>query len=206
MSILVDILLLSVAIANVILFTKTGFLQSVFKYGRKIIAIILTFTLGPLVGKLLYKAFVYGWIYGWVEPKVADGVNSVNELPFLVRQFFSGNVDWTATTDKISETIASPVAGVISNVFGYILVFVVSLLLLMLIPPFLDLITKLPIVNGVNTFFSIVLGLIASFFLLALITLLLGVIIKLFAGNSSFAKIVFDSWIIKFFNSVILFF
>lgn len=205
MSILVDVILIAIAILNIVLFAKRGFLQSVFKYGQKIIALVLTVVLGPVVGKLLYNTFIYGWIYGWVEPKVASGIKSVDELPFIVRQLFSGNVNWEDTTEKISETVASPVAGLVSNVFGYILVFVVAILLLKLMKPLIDLITKLPVVHGINTVFGIILGIVASFFLLAVITFLLGVIIKLVAGNTSFADAVFGSFVFKFFNGIKLF-
>ena len=56
----------------------------------------------------------------------------------------------------------------------------------------------------VNTVFGFILGIVASFFLLVIVTFLLGAIIKVFAGDSVFAKIVFDSWIFKLFTGITL--
>lgn len=204
MSILIDILLIVIAVINVIVFTKRGFLQSVFKSGRKIIAVILAVLLGSTVGKFFYDLFVYNGIYGWIEPKVIACAGKIEELPFIVRAFIPAGADAVGAPTRLSETLASSVAGVISDIIGYILVFIAALLLLKLIKPLIDLITKIPIVHGVNAVLGFALGIVASFFLLMLLTFLLGGAVKLFAGNTEFAGAVSDSWIFEFFNGTTL--
>lgn len=204
MSILIDILLIVIAVINVIVFTKRGFLQSVFKSGRKIIAIILAVFLGSTVGKFFYDLFVYNGIYGWIEPKVIACAGKIEELPFIVRAFIPAGADAVGAPTRLSETLASSVAGVISDIIGYILVFIAALLLLKLIKPLIDLITKIPIVHGVNAVLGFALGIVASFFLLMLLTFLLGGAVKLFAGGTAFASAVSDSWMVEFFNGTTL--
>ena len=222
---LLDLIYVAVAILTVFIFTKRGFVESVFKYGRTLMAGILTFLLGPVVGDIIYEKFVYNSVYGFVSDKMGQIVNSaadkvdvnsiIDGLPLLVKQFLNpsdleakfGNTitNIEQSAQEFAGAVSEPISNVISNLIAYIIVFLVSLLILLVFGKLLDLIVKLPILNTINTVLGFILGVGSAFLLLAIITYALSLIIRAFGDILSLQTLSSSSYLFGLFDRLHLF-
>ncbi len=102
-----------------------------------------------------------------------DILNRYSTLRDAESYFSSGEA---VSISDISEFMASPIAHTISNILGFVLVFIVLLIALGLITIFLDKVCKLPILKTANTLLGIILG--------ALLGLLFAWLIAAVAGGA----------------------
>ena len=222
---LIDILFLVIAIVTIRVYTKCGFVKSVFMHGRALVAGILTFTFGPTVSAFIRDKFIYNGVYNWVCAKVNSLIASatgevdvdglVESLPFLVRQFVDPatlkeqyghsleNLEHSA--QAFSETVATPVAGILSNLLSYIAVFFVATLVLIVLGFLLDLLTQLPIIHGINCFLGCVLGFFAAFVWLSLLTYVISLAVSLFSSVTALQTVMDGSLLFRYFHEVQLF-
>ncbi len=222
---IVDVLFLVIALITVIVYAKRGFVQSLFKHGRVLASGILAFSFGPMVGDLINTKFIYNGVYNWVWSKVSTIIDSttggidlegmIESLPFLVKQFVDpaalqekygqvmGNLEVTA--QEFSASVATPVSGIISNLLAYVAVFLVSMLLLLVLGFLLDLLTKLPIVHGVNCFLGFLLGVLAAFVLLSLLTYVISLVVGIFVSSEALDVIINNTLLFKLFSNIQLF-
>jgi len=222
---IIDILFLIIAITTVIIFAKRGFIQSFFKYSKTLLAVIASYTFAPRLGDFLYERVVYNGIFGWVSEKVDSFVLSVtgkididtilDEVPFIVRQFVSSEKvadkfgqsvnDVREIANEFSAFVSRPFSSLLSNLFAYILVFLLALLLLTIIGKLLDLITKIPVLHGINVFLGLLLGCGAAFLLLSALTYLLSILIGTFGNILYLEELSDSSYLFGFFDRLHLF-
>ena len=211
------------AIVTVAVFTKRGFIASVFRFGRPITSAILAYFFGPRVSEIIYERFVYRGILGWVSARVEkaltataealdiDGV--IDSLPFLVKQLIdadalkekygmeSGGLQIMAS--EFAETVSHPLASLLSNLLAYAAVYFVAMLVLLVLFKILDGLFKLPILTGINKTLGALLGILAACFLLAAITYILGVLVGVFGSASMLNQLVETSSLFRLFNNEI---
>ena len=222
---LIDIVFLLVAIITVIVFTRRGFIQSLFAYGKTVMAVVISYALGSKVGEIIYNKLIYNWIYKWVSNKIDNVFNSlsakididnaIDEIPFIVKQFITPEkikarygetiINLENSAHEFADFVSSPFAKMISNLLSYLLVFFLALVLLFLLSKIFDLITKLPIVHGVNTFLGFLLGIFAVFVFLSMLTYLLSLIIGVFGNILSLEKLASTSYLFGFFSKINMF-
>lgn len=222
---LIDALFLLIAIVTIVIFTKRGFIQSLFHYGKTVFAVITAYILGPEVGNFMYNKFVYNSIYNWIDSNVESVFNSVaakinidaaiDEIPFIVKQFVTpekikdkygetiNNVE--ISTHEFSDFVAAPFARLVSNFLSYLLVFLIALILLFILSKLLGLLTKLPIIHGLDSFIGFLLGAVAAFVFLSLLTYILSLIIGAFGNILSLERLVSTSYLFGFFSKIHLF-
>lgn len=225
MSYLIDVILLIVSIVIIAVFTKRGFIRSLFNYGKTLLAIAAAYFIGPKVGGLFYNKFVHGLIYNWVYSQFNSVLDSVAQtidiesiieaLPFVVKKFVSADeikakygetiINAEAFFEEFSDFVSSPFAKLIANLLAYLLVFLVALLLLFVLNKIFDFLTRLPIIHGVNTWLGFALGVIAAFVFLSLITYVFGLVTKIFGDIPQLEKIIENSYLLKLFNRLNLF-
>lgn len=222
---LVDLVYIALAVITVLVFTKRGFVESVFKYGRSIMAGILTFIFGPVVGEVIYAKFVYNGVHGWVSGKLSQLLHSaadkvdvdamIEELPFLVKQFLNPDdikarfgdtiTDIELSVQEFAATVAEPLSNAISNLIAYVVVFLAALLLLMIFGKVLNLIVQLPILRTINTVLGFIVGVGAAVLLLASITYVLSLIISVFGDILSLQTLSSTSFLFGLFDKLHLF-
>ena len=219
---LIDILFLIIAIVTVIIFTRRGFVQSLFQYGRTYMAVIIAYVLGPIVGKFIYNNFIYNAIYNWVSERVNSVVHSVTgaididriieEIPLVVRKLSNSEKikaefgekieDFEVTLNELSALASQPFAKLVSNLISYVLVFLLALLFLLIIWKLLDWITTLPVLHGLNAFLGFLFGILAAFILLSSLTYVLSVVISIFGDVLSLEKMSESSYLFGFFDKI----
>lgn len=220
---IIDILYILIAVAVVAVFAKRGFFSSVFYFGRYIAASILTYSFGPMLSSLLYDKWIFRWISVPVAEKVESFLNNtvgsvdieglIASLPVLVQKmadtealtakYGEATGNFGEVAHEFSETVSAPLAGLVSNLVAYVVIFLLSMLVLWAIFYLLNrFFESVPGLNRINHIFGALLGVLSAFLLLAGMTWLLGVIISLFASSGHLAALAEGSIIFGFFKNL----
>lgn len=220
---LIDGIYLILAVVTVIIFTKRGFIESVFRFGRIITAGIVSYFLGPRVSDMIYENLIYDRILIWVTEHVESALTStaqtmdiegmIDSLPFLVKQLIDADAireKYGSTVSNFHDvavdfaaTVSDPISSLLSNLIAYVAVFLVALLVLFILFKILDAIFKLPLLNVINKLLGFFLGLVAAALLLAAITYVLGVLVGIFGSTSMLNHLVEVSTFFRVFNNEI---
>ena len=218
----VDLVYVIIAVITIVIFTKRGFVESIFRYGRTIVASMISYAVGPFVSSIIYKYFMFDGIYSWVLDKIRIVLHAAEEridvdsliegLPFIVKQLINpdeikaiygetmANIEQSALS--FSATVSAPLANMLSNMIAYVLVFLVALILLFIFGKILDLIVHLPILRAINSVLGFVVGVGATFLLLAAITYVISFILKLFGDVFSLQMLTGNSHLFKWFDEI----
>jgi len=212
MSITLDLLFVVIAIVFIFLGIFRGFIKSVVRSAKLIIAFVLAYFLGDKLGMLFKNSFVGNWVYGGVYDKVnsfyqnATGSFDPDSLlanfpSFIVNDELRGKIadsmsqeSGEALVESVSMGISDPIAMAISNVLGYVLVFVLALIGLSIAAWFLTkLIDKIAFLGLANRILGGVWGALTA----ALLMIVVSSVVKLFFGND---EIYTSSVLVKFFG------
>lgn len=219
----IDALYVILAVVTVIVFTKRGFIDSVFRFGRTIAAGILAYFFGPRLSDFIYEKLIYRGILGLVTEKIeaflmstAEAINiegMIDALPFLVKQLIDADAikeKYGVTEGNFEEiaadfaaSVSQPISSLLSNLIAYVAVFFVALLLLWIVFKILDGLFKLPGLNAINKVLGAILGVIAAGLLLAALTYVLGVLVGVFGSTSMLNQLVEASTFFRVFNNEI---
>ncbi len=207
---LLDIAFVVIALIFVILGIWRGFIKSIIRSAKLILAVVAAFFLGSYLGLVFKDAFVDNMVYtpvhSWIDSAYGTAVENidVDEILSTVPQYaltdeIRENIikateesSGDELVETVSHAIADPVATGIANVFGYIAVFILAIILLSILAWLLTKLTdKLVILGVVNRLLGGVWGaLTAVAFLVVLAS-----IIKLFWSHDS---VYLDTVIVKF--------
>lgn len=219
----IDALYVVLAVITVVVFTKRGFIESVFRSGRMIAAAILAYFFGPRLSAVIYERWIYQGITGWVTEKIEDVLQSTAEavnvdgmiesLPFLVKQLIDADAikekysvegsSIEAIAADFSANVSQPLSSLLSNLIAYTVIFLVSLLALWIVFKILDGIFKLPVLNAINKTLGFILGVVAAGLLMAAFTYVLGILVGIFGSTSMLKELVELSHFFRIFNSEI---
>lgn len=185
MALILDLIILAVFLVIVILDTKRGFVKAFLHMISSIVALVVAYAFTPLVGGLIRD----GWVIGGIKSGIASTLRSLvgtdagtyNLEKLFSNSFFTSIAERygadmaalqetaagqtaadTSAVDLFAEKIAGPVAGVISNVLAFLILFIGTLLLVRLATFILDKLAQLPAVESVNRFFGFLLGLLTA--------------------------------------------
>ena len=182
-----DVLFIIVAIIMIALGIKRGFIKSLIRSAKLILSVVLAYLLGSHLGLILKDSFigtpVYNFVYEKVNALYLDASSAVNveEITAAFPQF-------------VTLGIADPISTLISNVLGYILVFVLAFIGLSVVAWLLTALTdKIKLLGAANR----VLGAVWGALMAAIILLMVASVIKLFFGETDFYQ---QTVVVKFFG------
>ncbi len=218
---LVEAIYLAIGITTVIVFIRRGFVESVFRFGRYIAAIIISYFAGPHVGDFIFSKFLYKGIFGVVSNSVesflmntagsVDIDSLVDSLPFLIQKFVDvgkmkakyGNAvdNFGVVADDFASSVATPIAEVLSNILAYIVVYFVALLLLWVVFELLNKLFRVRALNVVNSILGGVCGILVAMLLLIVLTWIINLILALVGFDSDIAEYVGQSRLYSFFGN-----
>ncbi len=218
---LVDAIYLAVAVITVVIFIKRGLLDAIFRFGRYIAAILISYFAGPHVGDFIFSKVLYRGIFGAVSNSVesflmntagsVDIDSLVESLPFLIQRFvdvgkmkakYGDAVDnFGVVADDFAASVATPIAEVLSNVLAYILVYFVSLLLLWVVFKLLDKLFQEKSLNAVNSILGGIFGILVAMLLLIVLTWIINLILALVGFDSDIAEYIGKSRLYSFFGN-----
>ena len=222
---ILDIGFIVIAALVILVNTKRGFVKSVFKTGRGIAATALALYFGPIIGDYFYNKFVYKFVYSWVFEKISLYINSTTEevnidgliesLPLAVRQFVDiqmikdqfGSLahELVKSAESFSDTVSVPISNVLSNFTAYACVFLASMILLAIIGFLFNLLTKLPVIRGINTVLGFVTGVVVAVFTLSGLTYIITLAVGFWGSTSAIGLLASHSFMFEFFDKLHLF-
>ncbi len=201
MNFVVDIILAILAVVIVVRCTKMGCFKAVTNLVKLGVAILLTALFGKSVSNLFYDKLFYpkvsDWVSGELDTIAAGANNSISEMFTNIPENFqkllntagvnieklkdtylgSDNID--TAIDGMTADISTPFARLLSNVVGYLVLFLIIIVILTVVLHFCNkIITKLPFIKSCNKILGFVLGLACGFIVLCvsayIITAILG--------------------------------
>lgn len=145
---------------------RRGFIKTVFTLFSTIIALGLTIWINPVVTREVQnnpKVMTYVtekvskvMEYGKVGNKVADEVNFIDKLPLpkVIKTTLIENnttdVYKAMAVNSFKDYVNNSIARIIINAGVFILVFLIVSVVIMVLSGTLDIISKLPLINGLN--------------------------------------------------------
>ncbi len=216
--IILDIAFILIAVIFIALGIWRGFIKSLIRSAKLILSIVLAALLGSYLGAFFKDAFVsnmvYTPVYSWIDSAYGAATENIDVEEILATipeyaltdevkasiESAASEESGTALVESVSHAIADPVADGISNVLGFVAVFLLSLIVLSILAWLLTkLADSLVILGAVNRILGGVWGAVTAFFLLVVIAS----IIKLLWANdpiyldTAIVKLIGDSGILE---------
>lgn len=123
MPLILDLVFVLIAVIFIAIGVKRGFIKSLIQSAKFLLAIVVTYFVGPMVSGFIKDKFIFQPIYDWLTEA---GTNVVSTLPKFLQPE-------EGVVGQEVLPIANSISGVISNVIGYIVTFVLALILLTLV-------------------------------------------------------------------------
>ena len=182
---------------------RRGFIRTVFTLFSTIIALILTSWVSPVISKELQKnEKVMGFVTEKVEKvitfseagnKITDQVNFINKLPLpaiMKHTLIENNTKdvYTAmAVDNFKDYISNSVARIIINAVVFLVIVLFITIGLALLCETLDIISKLPLINGLNKTAGLLAGLLHG-----IVVVWIGCIFLTILSSTQWGKSIFE--------------
>ncbi|MFV0341808.1 MAG: CvpA family protein [Anaerocolumna sp.] len=196
---------------------RRGFIRTVFALFSTIIALMLTVWISPVISKQLQDNHkVMGFVTDKVEEvvsfkgsgsKVSDQIDFINKLPVpkAIRNTLVENntkdIYKAMAVDTFKEYISNSIARIIINAASFLVIMLIILIGLALLCETLNIISKLPIINGLNKTAGLLAGLLQGIVVVWIGCILLTVLggtkigqnMFLMINESTFLTIIYDN-------------
>ncbi len=182
---------------------RRGFIRTVFTLFSTIIALILTSWVSPVISKELQKnEKVMGFVTEKVEKvitfseagnKITDQVNFINKLPLpaiMKHTLIENNTKdvYTAmAVDNFKDYISNSVARIIINAVVFLVIVLFITIGLALLCETMDIISKLPLINGLNKTAGLLAGLLHG-----IVVVWIGCIFLTILSSTQWGKSIFE--------------
>lgn len=182
---------------------RRGFIRTVFTLFSTIIALLLTSWVSPVISKELQKnEKVMGFVTEKVEKvitftdignKITDQVNFINKLPLpkiMKHTLIENNtkdVYAAMAVDNFKDYISGSIARIIINAAVFLVIVLFITIGLALLCETLDIISKLPLINGLNKTAGLLAGLLHG-----VVVIWIGCIFLTILGSTKWGKSIFD--------------
>ena len=202
-----DISLLLLIVLTIVICWKRGLIRSLFGVAKNLIAIIVTYALGPTVSGWISEylltekvtEYVRGRLLAMFEAgaETFDLTHILDNIPAWVQTFFQkSGIDPEALVGKLGDAtnadlsmldslasrLAAPITKMLSDFLGYTLLFLVSLLVLTILAFLLGKISELPGIRSIDHALGLVLGILCAILYASAYTLLLFAVLSMIEG------------------------
>ena len=185
MSWILDVLVIAVFLGTIISYTRQGFVKAVLGFGKTLISAIVAAFFGPKVSAFIAEKLIGTRIaqrvYG-ILLSLYSGSTDAFDLTLLFEQLpegfvrmverFGGSIseleaqygNMTAATQEnlmsFSQSIAQPITRIISDLFGYLLVFLAAYVCFALFANLISKVFEIPMLKQINHILGFILGLV----------------------------------------------
>lgn len=191
------IITILILLISVIAGAIRGFIKTFFAAFSVIIALIIAVQAGPYVGKVIQHTPIYTGIAGHIEEKlnaqtdvvadkVSDQIDVITgyKIPEFIKEALIENnnsqIYEALGVYDFNEYVASYMACLVINAVSFLIVFMLAFLVIKVIEGALNLISKLPVLHGINMAGGLICGLVHGF----IIVWIIGVVIMALAWTS----------------------
>lgn len=194
-----------IAAAFVVLFScymmRKGGVKAVLSLVSMVLAIIVAFSIYPVVSEYVYDTPLFDMIKENVgETIAANGgdafFEAVDAMPDFLQKIMGIEPE---VQEGTMDSISSNVATVAINIITFVLVLIATKLLLALISWALNLVTKLPALKQINAFAGFLCGVIVSVAILWVAVQVMGVVST---SNAELAKVMSESYTVEIMSGI----
>ena len=177
MNVIFDIILVGILLAGALIGVKKGFINTVAKPVKFVLALILAFSLAKTVGEFLVEPIIgpaisHKFSSVLVEKYSDMTVDTVErDLPTLVKmaagicgvdvQSVASSAGGTAVIEAVASSVTAPVVDIISLIFGFVIAYLASKILLKFLFVFVNTVVN----NGITGKLNKTLGCVLTLFL-----------------------------------------
>lgn len=210
-SLLTDVIAVTVAIITVIICAKRGFLSAAVSFVGALFSVIAANFMSSFLSQYLYLHFVHDKLYNAIFNSIKDlkdfsGVSAqlqlIDRLPAAVRQLIRGldtETILSSLSDKSADTaetvartltddVIGPAAITVMSAVTFLVVFLLCLWLVKLLSKALVHVRDIPLVGPVNTLFGAVIGVLQAAIILYLLFTVFQFVLTVF-GPFSFMSV-----------------
>ncbi len=226
MNICLDILILAIFLVPIIVGVRKGFVHTLLRFGKTVIALILSCSFAKALGGWIKSKWMYASVHKNITSLFAEeGATTASEadlvaaLPDSIQKtlsFFGMDVNSMASEaaakedaviERFVESVSHGVSGVVSFVLAFALLFFGSLLLIFLLRPLVDwLAGRIPVVNTCNrllgALFGVLWGVVAAWVGAQIIVGILGLVAYIDWSNTVFLSFFYRitplRWLLRF--------
>lgn len=182
-----------------------GFIKTVFTLFSTIIALILTMWISPVISKEVQKNDkIMGFAtekvskmidFGDVGNKISDQLNVIDKLPLpkvMKNALIENNtkdVYVAMTVDNFEDYVSNSISRIIINAAVFLLIMLIILIALAVLCEALNIISKLPIINGLNKTAGLFAGLLHGIVIIWIGCIVLTMISSTALGRNIFSLI-----------------
>ncbi len=182
MNFLFDIIIIAIIVFSIYRGVSQGFVKSL----MKLLSIAVAFAAAHLFHDALAEVYNHYFFESFAE-KVAETITPViqrsgemfdletlfSDMPevfsdllsrfsvdtaHLAESFGSFGAASAETLENMSQTIAAPIAAILSKALAYLSIFVVALIVMAILTALIDIVFKLPVLKNANKFLGFILG------------------------------------------------
>ena len=225
MGIVIDLIIIGICVLIILSSWRRGLIKSAMGLIKGIVSFIAAYAFTPVLADILYEKFAIGWISSAIENDILKNTASggsfdlqklLTEIPEWFGQILDrygadkiqlaekfGNISAGSSEDvaKIARIIADPVAGTLSSVAAFIILFTAVFAVLSLATLIIDSIFHLPLLHGVNKTAGLVFGVLEALLVASLLSFLLAdLTVSMGAVNSELfgEQVVRNSLVLRF--------
>ncbi len=203
MSIILDIILLTLLVISFIIGYKRGFIKSIWKITALVITIVLVMALKTPAENMLKGTQMAEGIHNSISEKVripqGGGVNIAEtlNLPEFMQSAVNTRLNGEeGVVTSLNLTAAQVITGISITIIACVGLFVIIRLILMAAYIIISGTAKLPVIRGVNKFIGGIFGAVNMVFI---IFLLLAIVSLYASADNKLFEMINDSYIVKYF-------
>ena len=159
---------------------KRGFIKTCFSFVPSIVALFITGRIYPVFSKFLRKTPVYDYIVRGISKAFDLGEQTTDlssseiienlSLPEFFKRSLAENNNTVIyeilDVSEVNEYIAEFIANIFLNIFSFIVIALIIVALFKMVFVMLDIISKLPVIHGINSFAGMAVGAVEGVFVL----------------------------------------
>lgn len=203
MELAIDAILIFAAVFCIWAGTRRGFVRSVMGLVSTLVSAVAAYAFTPSLAPVFESRFLSGGLIGDIEGILRTSLdtttdlfnldNTLSDLPgwftdLLSRYHVSlesvaGVMRGVTGADEVSlrnlsERIAYPTASALASAVSFALIFLGAFLVMSLLTALLDLIFRMPVLNGANMFFGFLVGVVEAVVLVSVLALVLDAAVR----------------------------
>ena len=204
MSLFLDVSLLIIIVATILSCWFKGFIRSIFGLAKSLLCMVMAYLFGPMVSSWIAERWIGGRVTQFVydrllsmfdagaesfdltqvQLKLPSWLNFILEKMGLDVTTLAGDFAHQTEADadglwQLSSTLARPVTNLLSDLIGYVAVFLIAMLLFSLIASVLVKIANLPVLRKIDRALGLVLGIGCALIYAAVYTFLMYAVMNL---------------------------
>lgn len=203
-TLIIDLIALSIIIITIVISAKRGFLSEVVSFIGWLVSAIVAKIFCTVIADYVYINFIKEKIYTSILNSLGEKTVSLSSsysdflasLPDSIQKLL-GNADLSnlnalfndpsrsaeAISLELSENVIGPIVMTILTALAFILIFLICIFIVTLLSKLFKFVKKIPVIGPLNTFLGVLIGIIKAIIILYLLKMIAEFLLTSFGGT-----------------------